>query len=257
MQRIDLSGRVALITGASRGIGLAIAQRLAAAGATVVLNARTIDEEIIATFDGPQAQVFVLRGDVGQPEAVGQLIKTIFSRHKRLDILVNNAGAAQRASVMELELADWKGVLDANLTGAFLCTKHAARRMREQGRGKIVNIASVYGLVAPSRGLQGAYTAAKHGLIGLTRANAVELAPLGIQVNAIAPGWFWSEMTEELRATPFEQAVERRTPSGRWGEPGDLGGACVFLASAAADHVSGIVLPVDGGYGASDGLERG
>jgi len=158
---------------------------------------------------------------------------------------------------MELDRATWQHVLDTNLTGAFLCTKHAARHMKEQGSGKIINVSSLYGLVAPSKGLQVAYTVAKHGLIGLTKVNSVELAPLGIQVNAVAPGWFFTEMTKELRGTTFEQAVRRRAPAGRWGETTDLVGACRFLASAASDYVNGIVIAVDGGYAASDGLDRG
>ena len=174
----------------------------------------------------------------------------------RLDILINNAGGVNRKSVMELERRDWDRVIAINLTGPFLCTKHAARRMKAQGSGKIINIASVYGLTAPSKGLQVDYTASKHGVIGLTRVNAVELTPLGIQVNAIAPGYFFTEMTSELRGTPLEQAIKRRTPSGRLGETSQLVGTCIYLASAASDHVSGICIPVDGGYLASDGLDR-
>jgi gluconate 5-dehydrogenase len=158
---------------------------------------------------------------------------------------------------MELDRAVWDRVLNINLTGAFLCTKHAARVMKTRGSGKIINITSVYGLVAPSKGLQVAYTASKHGLIGLTKVNAVELAPLGIQVNAIAPGYFFTEMTQELRGTAFEQAVKRRAPSGRWGETSELVGTCVYLASAASNHVAGVCIAVDGAYHASDGLDRG
>jgi 2-deoxy-D-gluconate 3-dehydrogenase len=128
--------------------------------------------------------------------------------------------------------------------------------MAEQRSGKIINITSIYGLVAPSKGRQVSYTASKHGLIGLTKANAVELAPLGIQVNAIAPGYDLTEMLEEVRGTPFAEAVSRRTPAGRWGEPDDLIGAAVFLGSRASDFISGVVISVDGGYLASDGVDR-
>jgi len=162
----------------------------------------------------------------------------------------------QRASVMELELSAWQRVIATNLTGAFLCTKYAARQMKQQRAGKIVNISSIYGLVAPSKGLQVAYTVSKHALIGLTKVNAVELMPLGIQVNAIAPGWFFTEMTEELRGTSFEQAALQRIPAERWGQTGDLVGTCLYLASSAADFVAGAVIPVEGGYLASDGLAR-
>src|SRR6516162_11755102 len=177
-------------------------------------------------------------------------------RFGHLDILVNNAGVSQRASVMDLNPATWQQVIDTNLTGAFLCTKYAARHMQAQGAGKIINISSIYGVVAPSKGLQVAYTVAKHGMIGLTRVNAVELAPLGIQVNAIAPGWYFTEMTEELRGTSFEQAALQRIPAERWGQTGDLVGTCLYLASSAADFVAGAVIPVEGGYLASDGLAR-
>jgi 3-oxoacyl-[acyl-carrier protein] reductase len=148
-------------------------------------------------------------------------------------------------------------VMNVNLTGAFLCTKHAARMMKTQGAGKIINIASVYGLIAPSKGLQIAYTVSKHGLIGLTRVNAVELAPLGIQVNAIAPGYHITEMTAELQGTPLEQTLQRRIPSGKVGQAADLVGTCLYLASEASSNVTGVCIPVDGGYSASDGLDRG
>jgi NAD(P)-dependent dehydrogenase (short-subunit alcohol dehydrogenase family) len=157
---------------------------------------------------------------------------------------------------MELDLKTWRHVIDTNLTGAFLCTKYAARHMKQQGAGKIVNVSSIYGVLAPSKGLQVAYTVAKHAVIGLTKVNAVELAPLGIQVNAIVPGWYFTEMTEELHGTAFEQAVVRRTPAGRWGKASDLVGTCVYLSSAASDFVNGAVITVDGGYAVSDGLER-
>jgi 2-deoxy-D-gluconate 3-dehydrogenase len=143
-----------------------------------------------------------------------------------------------------------------NLTGAFLCTKYAVRQMVEQNGGKIINIASAYGLVAPSKGRVLSYTVTKHALIGLTKVTAVELAPFGIQVNAIAPGWHKTEMTAFARGTAFEEAVKRRTPAGRWGEPEDVVGAAVFLASYASDYVTGSVITIDGGYMASDGLDR-
>jgi len=171
---------------------------------------------------------------------------------RRLDELPEG----QRASVMELELSAWQRVIATNLTGAFLCTKYAARQMKQQRAGKIINISSIYGLVAPSKGLQVAYTVSKHALIGLTKVNAVELMPLGIQVNAIAPGWFFTEMTEELRGTSFEQAALQRIPAERWGQTGDLVGTCLYLSSSAADFVAGAVIPVEGGYLASDGLAR-
>ena len=254
----SLEGRAALVTGGNSGIGLTLALALREAGANVVIGGRRADRNAVALAklggDGRSASVEL---DVCDERSVERAVATVVERFGRIDILVNNAGDVNRKSVMELERTDWDRVVAINLTGPFLCTKHAARRMKQQGSGKIINIASVYGLTAPSKGLQVAYTASKHGVIGLTRVNAVELTPLGIQVNAIAPGYFFTEMTGELRGTALEAAIKKRTPAGRLGETSQLVGTCLYLASAASDHVSGICIPVDGGYLASDGLERG
>lgn len=251
----SLDGKVALVAGGNSGIGRTLALALRDAGACVAIGGRRADRNAgVLDQLGPSAAAFEL--DVCDEGSVERAVRGTVERFGHLDVLVNNAGVSQRGSVMELDRSTWQHVIDTNLTGAFLCTKHAARRMKGQGSGKIINVSSVYGLVAPSRGLQVAYTVAKHALIGLTKVNSVELAPLGIQVNAIAPGWFFTEMTEELRGTAFEQAVVRRAPAGRWGETSDVVGACRFLASAASDYVNGIVIAVDGGYAASDGLDR-
>jgi 2-deoxy-D-gluconate 3-dehydrogenase len=252
----SLHGRVALVTGGNSGIGRTLALALREAGAKVAIGGRRADRNaaVLADLDD-QGAAFEL--DVCDEASVERAIGGVVERFGRIDILINNAGDVNRKSVMELERSDWDRVMAINLTGPFLCTKHAARRMKAQGSGKIINIASVYGLTAPSKGLQVAYTASKTGVIGLTRVNAVELMPLGIQVNAIAPGYFFTEMTGELRGTSLEQAIKRRTPSGRLGETSELVGTCIYLASSASDHVSGICIPVDGGYLASDGLERG
>jgi len=251
----SLEGRVALVTGGNSGIGRTLALALREAGAKVAIGGRRVERNAAVLAElGDQAAAFEL--DVCDEPSVERTIDGVVKRFGRIDVLVNNAGDVNRKSVMELEREDWDRVMAINLTGPFLCTKHAARRMQAQGSGKIINIASVYGLTAPSKGLQVAYTASKHGVIGLTRVNAVELMPLGIQVNAIAPGYFFTEMTGELRGTPLEQAIKRRTPSGRLGETSELVGTCLYLASAASDHVSGICIPVDGGYLASDGLVR-
>ena len=251
----SLQGRVALVTGGNSGLGHAIAAALRDGGASVAIAGRRADKnaEVLAEL-GPRHAAFEL--DVADERSVQRAVADTVKRFGRLDILVNNAGISQRASVLEIELGDWQRVLDTNVTGALLCTKHAALQMKSQGNGKIVNIASIYGMVAPSKGLQVAYTVSKHALIGLTKVNAVELMPLGIQVNAIAPGWFFSEMTEELRGTSFEQSARRRIPASRWGETSDLVGTCLYLASPASDFVTGVVIPVEGGYLASDGLDR-
>jgi 2-deoxy-D-gluconate 3-dehydrogenase len=255
----SLEGRVALVTGGNGGIGRTLALALREAGAKVAIGARRAERNaaVLAELGGDSGNAAAFELDVCDEASVERVVHGVVERFGRLDILVNNAGDVNRKSVMELERSEWDRVMAINLTGPFLCTKHAARRMAAQRSGKIINIASVYGLTAPSKGLQVAYTASKHGVIGLTRVNAVELAPLGVQVNAIAPGYFFTEMTGELRGTALEQAINRRTPSGRLGETSELVGACIYLASAAADHVSGICIPVDGGYLASDGLERG
>lgn len=251
----SLDGRVALVTGGNSGIGHALALTLRDAGATVVIGARRADRNAAVLAElGAGAAAFEL--DVTDEVSVEKTLAAITSRFGRLDILFNNAGAVNRKSVLELERSAWDHVMNVNLTGAFLCTKHAARLMKKNSAGKIINISSVYGLTAPSKGLQVAYTVSKHGLIGLTRVNAVELAPLGIQVNAIAPGYFITEMTQELVGTPLEQAMNRRTPSGRMGNTRDLMGTCLYLASSASDHVTGVCIQVDGGYLVSDGLER-
>ena len=252
----SLEGRVALITGGNSGIGHALALAFRDAGARVVIGARRAERnaKVLAEL-GPEHAAFEL--DVTDEAAIERTINGIKQRFGRLDILVNNAGAVNRKSVMELERAEWERVMNINLTGPFLCTKHAARMMQTQGAGKIINISSVYGLVAPSKGLQVPYAVSKHGVIALTRVNAVELAPLGIQVNAIAPGYYFTEMTAELSGTPLEQAMLRRTPNGRVGRTEDLVGTCLYLASRASDHVTGVCIPVDGGYMASDGLDRG
>jgi 2-dehydro-3-deoxy-D-gluconate 5-dehydrogenase len=252
----NLAGKVALVTGGNSGIGRALAFGLRDAGATVVVAARRAERnaEVAAELGKPHA---ALQMDVTDEASIAAAVDGVFTRFGRLDILVNNAGNAQASSVLEQSLAEWNRVIATDLTGPMLCTKHAARVMQHQRSGKIVNIASIYGLTGASKGRLGSYVAAKHGLIGLTKVNAVELAPLGIQVNAIAPGWVFTEMIGIARGTPFDLAVQRRTPAGRWGEGDDIIGACIYLASSASGYVTGTCLSVDGGYSASDGLDRG
>lgn len=252
----SLEGRVALVTGGNSGIGRRVALAFRDAGAKVVIAARRADRNAqVLTELGDGHAAFEM--DVTDEAAIERTLASIGQRYGHLDILFNNAGAVNRKSVMELSLAEWDRVMNINLTGPFLCTKHAARMMKAQGNGKIINTSSVYGLVAPSKGLQVPYTVSKHGLIALTKVNAVELAPFGIQVNAIAPGYYFTEMTAELAGTLLEQSMIRRTPSGRIGQTDDLVGTALYLASAASNHVTGMCIAVDGGYLASDGLDRG
>ncbi len=252
----SLEGRVALVTGGNSGIGREFALALRDAGAKVAIGARRADRnaKVLAELGGDCAAYQLDVSDEGSVEAV---MAGIADRYGRLDILINNAGTVNRQSVMELERSAWDQVMNVNVTGPFLCTKHAARMMKTQANGKILNIASVWGLTAPSKGLQVPYTVSKHAIIGLTKVNAVELGQYGIQVNAIAPGYYLTEMTAELSGTPMEQAIMRRTPSGRLGETKDLIGTCLYFVSGASDHVTGVCVPVDGGFMASDGMERG
>ncbi len=254
-QIFSLEGRVALVTGGNSGIGREMALAMRDAGAKVAIGSRRTDRnaEVLEQL-GPDGAAFQL--DVSDETSVEKTMKAIADRYGRLDILINNAGAVNRKSVFELERSDWDHVMNVNVTGTFLCTKHAARMMKAQGGGKIVNISSIYGLTAPSKGLQVAYTASKHAIVGLTKVNAVELADYGIQVNAIAPGFFLTEMTAEIKGSPLENALVRRTPSGRLGDTKDIIGTCLYLVSAASDHVTGVCIAIDGGYVASDGMER-
>lgn len=241
----DLSGRVALVTGSSRGIGREIAAGLARAGATVVLNGRDADRLARARADlgdAADAEAF----DVTDETAVTAAVAAITERHGGIDILVNNAGFQHRQPLLELALSDWEAVLRTDLTSAFVVGRAVARGMVERGRGKIINICSVQTELA--RPSIAPYTAAKGGLRNLTRAMTAEWARHGVQVNGIAPGYFATELTSALVADPeFSSWVAQRTPAGHWGRVEDLVGPAVFLASEASNFVNGQVLFVDGG----------
>lgn len=246
----ELTGRRALVTGSSRGIGRALAEGLLEAGADVVLNGvdparlTAAAEDLRARF-APD-RVHVARFDVRDEDSVGGGVEAIESRIGPIDIAVNSAGIQHRVPLIDLELADWRRVLDINLTGVFLVGRAVARGMIARGRGKIVNIASVQADLA--RPTIGAYTASKGGVRNLTRAMAAEWSASGVQVNALAPGYIATEMTAALRADPeFDGWVKKRTPAGRWGTPEDLVGPAVWLCSSASDFVTGQTIFVDGG----------
>ena len=244
----SLGGQVALVTGSSRGLGRSIARALAGAGAHVVVNGRdgaALGAVVKAIRDDDLA-VSAVPFDVGDETAVKAAIAGIVGDFGRLDILVNNAGITFRKPYAEMETSDWQHVLDINLTAGFRLAQEAVKPMMAHGYGRIINIASVTSFIA--RPGIAAYVAAKHALAGLTKALAVEFAPHGITCNAIAPGYFVTDATAVLARNPeFDVMLRRRTPLGRWGEPDELGGAAIFLASRAASFVTGHVLTVDGG----------
>ncbi|MEN3615374.1 2-dehydro-3-deoxy-D-gluconate 5-dehydrogenase KduD [Plantactinospora sp. ZYX-F-223] len=246
----DLSGRVAVVTGARRGIGLAIATALAEAGADIIGVSASLEPQ------GSEAQRRVeavgrsftpYRVDFTDRHAVGRLAADLATDHPPIDILVNNAGTIARAPAAEHTDADWDHVLQVNLTAQFTLTREIGRDMLGRGRGKVIFIASMLsfqgGVLVPG------YTAAKSGIAGLTKALANEWAAHGVNVNAIAPGYLATDNTRALREdAERSRAILQRIPAGRWGQPADTAGAAVFLAAPASDYVHGAILPVDGGW---------
>lgn len=248
----DLTGRIALVTGSSQGLGLAIARGLAQAGAAVVLNGRD-EKKLAATAAALRAggaQVFAAAFDVTDGAGSEAAVARVEAEFGAIDILVNNAGIQRRAPLAEMSEEQWRAVIDTNLTSAFLVARAVAPRMIARGRGKLINICSVMSEV--SRPTIANYAAAKGGLKMLTRAMAVEWAKHGLQTNGIAPGYFVTELNQPLvENVEFNKWICGRTPAGRWGQPHELAGAAVFLASTASDFVNGQVLYVDGGLLAS------
>jgi gluconate 5-dehydrogenase len=244
----DLSGRTALITGSGQGLGFAIARGLAQAGATVVLNGRDV-KKLAASAEilrAENARVAICAFDVTDGAASAAAIAKFVSESGPIDILVNNAGIQRRAPLAEMSEAHWREVIDTNLTSAFLVTRAVVSGMISRGTGKIINICSVMSDVA--RPTIANYSAAKGGLKMLTRAMAVEWAKHGIQSNGIAPGYFVTELNKPLlENVEFNKWICGRTPAGRWGQPAELAGVAVFLASRASDYVNGQILVVDGG----------
>lgn len=243
----DLAGKGALVTGANTGIGQAIAVALAEAGADVAVAGRSEPTETLAAIEATGRKAINIKADLGSIEPVQRVIDEALAGLGSLDILVNNAGVIRRDDLLDFSEADWDAVIDTNLKTLFFLSQAAARSMVARGTGKIINIASLLtfqgGIRVPS------YAAAKSGVGGVTKAMANELAPKGVQVNAIAPGYISTNNTAALQGdeTRNRQILER-IPTGRWGKPEDIAGAAVFLASSASDYVTGQILAVDGGW---------
>lgn len=245
----DLQDKVAVVTGGNGGIGFAMAQGLAAAGARIAVVGRNPDKLRTAVAalcaQGRHAKPYAV--DVCDEAAVGALMAQVVADFGRLDILLNNAGTNIRKPVQDLTLSEWHSVLDTNLTSAFLCSRAAYPHLKKQG-GKLINIGSMTSIFGAS--FAPAYSASKGGIVQLTRALATAWASDQIQVNAVLPGWIDTELTQKARAEVdgLQARVLARTPAGRWGTPSDLAGIAVFLSSAASDFVTGTAIPVDGGY---------
>lgn len=245
--QFDLTGRRALVTGANAGIGQAIALALAEAGADIALVGRSSPDETMAAIAETGRKAASIPADLSSIEPVARIVAEAVSALGGIDILVNNAGIIRRNDLADFTEDDWDAVLSTNLKTLFFLSQAAAEHMVAQGSGKIVNIASLLsfqgGIRVPS------YAAAKSGVAGVTRAMANELAPRGIQVNAIAPGYIATNNTTALQADEARsRQILERIPAGRWGHPDDIGGTAVFLASGAADYITGQILAVDGGW---------
>jgi len=246
----DLKGRVAVVTGGNGGIGLGMGRGLAEAGAAVVVAARNREKSLraVALLRGLGVEAEAIEVDVADEASVDALVKATVARFGRLDILVNNAGMNIRKPVESLALAEWRQVIDVNLTSAFLMSRACHPVMKKQGGGKVINIGSMMSIFGAS--FAPAYAASKGGMVQLTKAMAAGWAADNIQVNAVLPGWIDTELTQRARqqVEGLHESVLRRTPAKRWGVEQDMAGVAVFLASSASDFVTGAAIPVDGGY---------
>ncbi len=250
MNMFTLSGKVAVVTGGNGGIGLGMARGLAQAGASIVVAGRNAQKSAQAVKDlqALGAKAIALEVDVTDEQSCCQLIADAVSKMGRLDILVNNAGTNIRKQPQEYSIAEWRQVLDTNLTSAFVCSNAAYPHMKQAGAGKIINIGSMMSIFGAS--FSTVYAATKGGIVQMARSMASAWAADNIQVNCVLPGWIDTELTQGARrdVQGLHDRVLARTPAARWGVPGDFSGIAVFLASPASDFVTGTAIPVDGGY---------
>ncbi|MBW4464608.1 MAG: 3-oxoacyl-[acyl-carrier-protein] reductase [Pegethrix bostrychoides GSE-TBD4-15B] len=246
MATARLQGQVAIVTGASRGIGRAAARALADEGATVIVNYASSAEaadQVVAEIGAAGAEAMALQADVGQADQVEALFTAVMEKYGRVDLLVNNAGIARDTLLLRMKLEDWQAVIDLNLTGVFLCTRAASKIMLKQRSGRVINITSVVGEMGNAG--QANYSASKAGVIGFTKSVAKELASRGITVNAVAPGFITTDMTADLK---LGDEILKLIPLGRYGQPEEVAGVIRFLAAdAAAAYITGQVINIDGG----------
>jgi 3-oxoacyl-[acyl-carrier protein] reductase len=245
--QLNLKGKVAIVTGGSRGIGRAIATTLAAAGATVVVNYKgnqSAADEVVRAIEAAEGQSLAIQADISKPDQVERLFKTTLDRYGKIDILVNNAGITRDTLLLRMKEEDFDAVLDTNLRGVYLCTKAALRPMTKARGGRIVNITSVVGLMGNAG--QSNYAAAKAGIIGFTKSTAREMASRNITINAVAPGYVETELTGVL-SDQIRTAILENIPLGRLGTPQDIANVVCFLASDQAAYITGQTLTVDGG----------
>ena len=252
----DLTGKVALVTGSTHGLGMAMAKGIGLAGATVIINGNSSQEKIdkaVANFKAEGIQAFGYRFDVTDENAVIKAVAQIEKEVNPIDILVNNAGIIKRIPLVEMEVTDFKQVVDVDLVSPFIVSKAVVKGMIQRKSGKIINICSMMSELG--RNTVGAYAAAKGGLKMLTQNMCVEWAPHNIQVNGIGPGYFATEQTKPIRVDghPFNEFIVTSTPAGVWGDPDQLQGSAIFLSSEASNFVNGQVLYVDGGILATIG----
>ena len=252
----NLSGKLALVTGATHGLGMAMAKGIGQAGATVIINGNSSQEKIdkaVTAFRSEGIQTFGYRFDVTNENAVSKAVAQIEKEVASIDLLVNNAGIIKRTPLVNMEVADFEQVIKVDLVSPFIVSKAVVKGMIKRKSGKIINICSMMSELG--RNTVGAYAAAKGGLKMLTQNMCVEWAPYNIQVNGIGPGYFATEQTKPIRIDghPFNEFIVNRTPAGVWGSPDELKGAAVFLSAKASDFVNGQILYVDGGILATIG----